>query len=225
MAYTQTESPAPLTFIVSESEGPYQTRDAVKIPVNTALLPGTVLGAYTVGSAATAAAAADAGNTGNGTLAMDGSTPVLAAAIDGDYRVVFLTATTFEVEDPKGKNIGKGATGAAFSKGVKFTITAGGTAFVPGDAFTIAVGVESTTADRRYVPLNLSATDGSQNVAGIACHRVSADAAKELVTTALTSGPAEVRGADLIWPAGITAAQKAEGIEQLRRLPGSVKVR
>ncbi|ACA18499.1 putative phage protein GP19 [Methylobacterium sp. 4-46] len=223
MAYTQTETPASLTFLVSESEGPFQTRDAVKVPVNTALLPGTVLGAYTVGAQATAAAAADAGNTGNGTIAMDGTTPVLASAIDGDYRIVFLTATTFEVINPKGKNIGKGATGAAFSKDIKFTITAGGTAYVAGDALTVSVGVESSTSDRRFVPLNLSATDGSQNVTGIAGYRVISNAADEQVTTAITSGPAEVRGVDLIWPAGITAAQKAEGIEQLRRL--NIKVR
>lgn len=223
MAYTQTENPAALTFLVSESEGPFQCRDAVKLPVNTALLPGTVLGAFTVGANATASAAADAGNTGNGTLAMDGSTPVLAAAIDGTYRVVFNGATTFTVEDPAGREIGKGSAGTAFAKGVKFTITAGGTAFVAGDAFSIAVGVESSTLDRRFVPLNLSAADGSQNVAGIAGYRVVADAAVEKTTTAITSGPAEVRGTDLIWPAGITAPQKAEGIEQLRRL--GIKVR
>jgi hypothetical protein len=223
MAYTQTENPAAGCFLVSESEGPFATRDQVKAPVNTAWLPGTVLGAYTVGAQATASAAADAGNTGNGTLAMDGSTPVLAAAIDGVYRVIFNAATTFTVEDPTGKEIGKGATGAAFSKGVKFTITAGGTAFVAGDAFSITVGVESNLADRRFVPLNLSATDGSQNVAGIAFGRLISDASIEQVRTAVTSGPAEVRGSDLIWPAGITAAQKAEGIEQLRRM--NIKVR
>ncbi|WP_018261528.1 head decoration protein [Methylobacterium sp. WSM2598] len=223
MAYLQTEAPAPFTFIVSEAEGPYQTRDAVKAPVNTALASGTVLGAYVVGAQATASATADAANTGNGTLTMDATTPVLAAAVDGDYRVVFLAATAFEVIDPKGKNIGKGATGTAFAKGVKFSIAAGGTAFVAGDAFTVRVGVESNHADRRFVPLNLSATDGSDAVAGIACHRVISDASVEKVFTALTNGPAEVRGVDLIWPAGITAAQKAEGIEQLRRL--GIKVR
>ncbi len=223
MAYTQTENPAALTFLVSESEGPFQTRDVVKVPVNTALLPGMVLGAYTLGANATASAAADAGNTGNGTLAMDGTTPILPAAIDGIYRIVFNGATTFTVEDPNGKEIGKGSAGTPFAKGVKFTITAGGTAFVAGDAFSVTVGVESNTGDRRHVPLNLSATDGSQNVAGIAGYRVVADPVIEKKTTAITSGPAEVRGADLIWPAGITAAQKAEGIEQLRRL--NIKVR
>lgn len=217
MAYLQTEKPAPFTFLVSEPEGPFAARDVGIVPVNTAFVPGTVLGAYVLSIAATAAFTADAGNTGNGTLALDATTPVLAGAKDGDYRVVFNAATSFTVEDPTGKEIGKGATGTAFAKGVKFTIAAGGTAFVAGDAFTVTAGVESGK-DQRYVPLNLAATDGTQFVAAIAGYGVIADASVEKKVAILTSGPAEVRGADLIWPAGITAAQKAEGLEQLRRL-------
>lgn len=101
---------------------------------------GTLLGEVTNGFSA--AVAAKVGNTGNGTLAMNGSTPVLANAQVGVYRVVFSSATAFQVYSPKGDEIGTGVNGAAFATQLKFQTTAGGTAFVAGDEFDITV-VES----------------------------------------------------------------------------------
>lgn len=96
--------------------------------------------------AATAAATANAGNTGNGT-----SSAVTAAspAMSGAYALRFDSATGYTVTAPDGTLVGRGTTGVAFnSGGLGFTITAGGTAFVAGDGFTIAV---TYTANNGFV--------------------------------------------------------------------------
>jgi hypothetical protein len=222
--YLQTENPHPFTFIVSEPEGPFRARDTAKAALNAAFLVGTVLGAQltlTPAGTVTSAAAPDADNTGNGALTLDAVAPVGAAAKDGIYRVVLTAATAFTVTDPNGKEIGKGTVGTAFAKDVKFVLAAGGTAFAAGDAFGITVGIESLK-DQVFVPLNPAATDGSQIPAGISCHNVVANASVSPVFC-LFDGPGEVRGSDLIWPGSITAAQKAEAVEGLRRL--GIKIR
>jgi hypothetical protein len=64
----------------------------------------------------TSSAAADAGNTGNGTITMDVTTPVLAGAKNGVYRavndLVAANSGEFVVYDPDGIEIGRVAVGA-----------------------------------------------------------------------------------------------------------------
>jgi hypothetical protein len=56
----------------------------------------------------------------------------------GIYRVVFTSATAFDVYDPTNANIGSGVVGTAFNLAqIGFLITAGATAFVAGDSFSI----------------------------------------------------------------------------------------
>ena len=209
------ETPAPLTFIVSEPEGPYRSRDAVTFATNVSALPGTVLGAVGVPGLETISAVADADNVGNGTLTPDATAPIAAVAKNGAYRVVFTSATAFVVSDPAGVEIGKGAVGTAFSKDVKFVIAAGGTAFSANDAFNVLVGREAIT-DELYAPLNLADTNGLAVAKAIAGFRVVTTTATAKST--VFNGPGEVRASDLIWPAGITAAQKAAAVQQLRAL-------
>lgn len=107
---------------------------------------------------ATPVAAAGA-NTGNGTV---GTLTAVAPSQPGVYPVKFLTATTFSVFDPAGTRMPDGATGVAYlSKGLGFTITAGGTAFVAGDTFNIT-NVLNTVA----IPFSTfkSAADAAGNV-------------------------------------------------------------
>ncbi|MGF3022646.1 head decoration protein [Methylobacterium aquaticum] len=211
---TLTETPHPFCFVVSESEGPFYSRDAVTIGLNQTLVPGQVLAALAVTAAVTASAAADSGNTGNGTLALDPTTPVSSAVKDGAYRVVFNAPTTFTVEDPNGREIGKGSTGAAFAKEVKFVVTAGGTAFAAGDAFSVVVGREAVR-DEVYVAYDPTATTGAEVARAIAGRNIITDGVSTKRSTVF-SGPGEVRASDLTWPAGITAIQKASAIEALR---------
>jgi hypothetical protein len=108
------------------------------VPFNNSA-PATRIGSETV--AGTTAAVADAGNTGNGTLTVDATTPVLTGAQSGAYRAVCILAAanggTFAVFDPAGVEIGRVAVGATFANQIKFVINDGATDFAVGDAFTI----------------------------------------------------------------------------------------
>lgn len=129
--------------------------------IGSKLKRGTLLGRSSVGDAVTSVKASGA-NTGNGTIAMDGTTPVLAAGLNGTYKVRMTAATAFTVTDPTGATVGTGATGTPFSNEIKFTVTVGGVAFVAGDGFDIAINAEDT-----YLVSVKTATDGSQTPSAI----------------------------------------------------------
>lgn len=304
-------------FIISESPG-RRSREAVDIAVSQTIYAGSVLGRRDVNASARASVAADASNTGNGVFTLDATTPVLAGAIDGVYRVVNeLVATNsgeFVVYDPNGIEIGRVAVGGTFATGIKFVIADGSTDFAIGDAFSVTVGVEAlpasvvaasfnvgngaftmdptapvnvataqagtysavctavaanagtftvydpngtslgtvtvagsafntqikfTIADGsidfalgdtfyinvrigeatafEYLPLNLSATDGTQIAAAIAVYPVVTGGSTRVPVAGIRRD-AEVRLSDLTLPSGVTAAQQAIVIQQLRQL-------
>jgi hypothetical protein len=129
---------------------------------------GAVLGKITLG--ALTSAAKSGGNTGNGTITLDPTTPILANANKGGpgvYTVRCVTAgtnsATFRVTDPAGVVLGdfsyngSGATGS-FADRVKFTITDGSTDFVVGDGFDLTIAAGSG----QYSLSLAAATDGSQ---------------------------------------------------------------
>lgn len=216
-----TEDIHPGAFIVSESEGPFHTREAVVIALSQTIKPGTVLARNAVVAAVTVAAAALAGSTGNGVLTMDVTTPALEGAKNGNYRVVCVEAAanagTFEVFDPSGRAIGRHTVGgAAFATEIKFAIADGATDFVAGDEFVIAVGIEQ--GDYNYSALDLTKAGDFAKAAGIAVYGVTTDGSTKQKISAIVRGPCEVRLSDLTWPAGITAVQLAEGIRQLEAL-------
>lgn len=109
------------------------------------------------------------GNTGNGTLVLDATTPVLANAIPGVYIATAITATTnaatFRVVDPLGRVLGdvsysgSGAS-ATFADQIKFVVTDGSTDFVVGDAFNITVVGNTTPITNCFF---MSAADASGN--------------------------------------------------------------
>lgn len=159
----------------------------------------------------TFASAANAGNTGNGTM---GSTSVAGyPAKVGVYSVEFDDATHFIVSDPTGQEVGHGTTGVAFKAGgLGFTITAGGTAFVPGDSFAVTVSAGSG----KYKPFDPANVDGSQVPAGISF-------AYHDVTTADKQGAVvkrqcEVNASELVWPTGMNAAAIALATATLKTL-------
>lgn len=205
-------------FIVSEAEQGFFSRDQVTVALSQTILAGQVIGKVAVPSGITSSGTADAGNTGNGTLTLDASNPVDTGAQDGNYRLVALAPTEFEVLDPKGINIGRVATGATFANQIKFVVAAGGTAFAVGDAFTVTVGRESVQAtDEQVKPWTPSATDGSQNPTGIMVYPVTTDGTATKLGTMLARH-SEVRLSDLTFGGSPSAAQQKECIEQLRRL-------
>jgi len=199
-------------FLVSEARG-HRSRDRGTLSGAVKHQAGTVLGKKTGG---TATAAAKAGNTGNGTFTLDATTPVVGNAQPGVYIVRCTTAAanggTFRVFDPTGDVIGDVAVGSTFNDQLKFVIADGATDFVVGDEFDVTVSALS----KIFVPLSLTATDGSQIAAGISFANVDATAADQ--TGTVVTRDCEVNGFELFWPSGATTAQIATGTAQLAAL-------
>jgi len=214
----QTEARHAGSFMVSEAPGRL-SRDRFVVALNQALVAGQVVGKTAVVALVTSSVAADAGNTGNGVFTLDATTPVLAGAKNGVYRVVneLVAANSgeFVVFDPDGIEIGRVAVAATFSSQIKFVIADGATDFAIGDAFSVSVGIEET--DYQIAAYNTAGTDGTQRVAGVLWEGVTTDGSNLGVGVVITRA-AEVRGVDLTWPAGITAIQKADAIRQLEKL-------
>lgn len=211
MSTVFTEGPHAGAFILSEASG-HRSRENITIGASQTILAGTLLALLASVGGVTAAAAAVAGNTGNGTIAMAG-TPVSSKVKNGDYAVIFTGATAFKVEDPEGREIGTGASGAAFNKEVKFTLTAGATPNVAGDRYTISVGVE-TPDDLLAVAFDPDGDDGSEVASAIAIYPATTGAG-ETVKIAAIYRDAEVNGKCLSLPAGITAPQNAAAVSAL----------
>jgi hypothetical protein len=196
-------------FILSEGEGNISRENAI-------LLSGQNLGAGAVlgkkATAGTAAGAADAGNTGTSTI---GTVSAGGGAKPGVYTIVMVGAgatAPFEVQDPDGLQIGDGKIGTAFSGDVVFTITNVGGTTVAGDRYTVTVSQLTT----KYLVLTPAATDGSQRAAGVLVDAV--DATSSDLPCLVLARLAEVNANELVWPGGITAAQKDIAIAQLTKL-------
>lgn len=179
-----------------------------------AQVSGAVLGKITHGTATSAAKTG--GNTGNGTLTVDATTPVLAGAKIGVYTVraiaVDTNAATFEVQDPDGYVLGTVALGATWSEGVKFATADGSTDFVVGDGFDITVAAGSNL----YVPVNFAAVDGSQVAAAVLIEACDASAAAK--ESAVLIGHAQIVPSQLTWPSGATTNQKNVALAELAKL-------
>jgi hypothetical protein len=202
MALTQHSYKVAADVVKTEGPNRFSRDEAILVANSGALLCGTILGTVAVGAATSAAKAG--GNTGNGTLTLDVTTPVLAGAVPGVYSVRMLTATTFRVEKPNGDVIGEGANGVAFSDDLKFVVAAGGTPFVAGDGFDITVA----TGSKKVKPLNAAeVADGSGVPTCVLLETVEARTADSMVV--ILARHAEVVRQALVYPGGIDAARKA----------------
>jgi predicted nucleic acid-binding Zn-ribbon protein len=94
----------------------------------------------------TSVAEAVEGNTGNGVMTLDATTPLLAGAQSGVYTATATAAATdsgtFRVTDPNGSVLGDVAVGATFANQIKFVIADGSTDFIVGDKFTVTVAID-----------------------------------------------------------------------------------
>lgn len=111
---------------------------------------GTVLEETVFGTAASAAKTG--GNTGNGTLTLDATTPTLYGAVPGVYTVRLIAAAansgTFRVTGPSGNVLGDVTVGQTFSNQIKFATADGATDFVVGDGFDITVTAAAASAQK-----------------------------------------------------------------------------
>lgn len=212
-----TEAPRPGEAIVSEAEN-YGSREAIVVTASQTLVANQVIGRV-VTAATVGAAAAVAGNTGNGTVAA-GNPAFLGTVQPGTYRVTFTAATRFQVFDPAGRLVGAGVTGTAFSNQIVFTITAGGTPFAAGDAFTIAVSALTV----RWGAFDPAATDGRQVPAGMIFDKVTTGVGATAKAVAFVRN-CQLNAQKLQWLTGITTDQRNAAIAALNASPSDITVR
>lgn len=209
--------PAAVSDVLKYEHSMY-CREVVTILSGTAAFEiGMVLGKITRGAATSAAKSG--GNTGNGTLTVDGTTPVKAGAKTGVYTVRFTAAATnngtFRVTDPDGFVLGDvvmaGGAGA-FDNDIKFAVADGATDFIVGDGFDITVAAGSGKWGR----YNPTANDGREVARGVALQGCDASAADVADVVIIARGPAEVSNLGLKWDASVSSNPlKAAAIDQL----------
>lgn len=148
---------------------------AITILTGLVLVIGTLLGKILLGAATSAAKTG--GNTGNGTLVLDATTPILAGAKAGVYQVRILRAALAEVgttpvvpamkalaslKDPDGNVLAvvdvPTSSGVTISNQIKFVLTEGSTPFAVGDGFDITIAAGSG----KYKAYDADNVDGSQ---------------------------------------------------------------
>jgi len=209
---TKTEALQAGGFVISEANG-NRSREGGTLISGQNLGAATVLGKIIAGAATSAAKGG--GNTGGGTCTMDATTPTLRGAQVGVYtaRVVALVANggLFEVKDPYGKIVGMGKVGTAFANQIKFVLADVGTDFALDDGFDITV--PAAAAAGKYTQLAPAALDGSAEYAGVQFAPVDATGADKPVT--VIARAAELNVNEIVWPAGISAANKAIAVSQM----------
>ena len=152
------------------------------------------------------------GNTGDGE-ATPADPPLGALAEAGIYRLACITAGaagTFQVLSPKGYRLPDLTVGEAYEGGhLNLTVADGATDFVAGDTFAIEV-----SGDGKVVGLDPAAVDGTAEAIGIVAFDVTApDGADAEVTAILRDAVLADRA--IVWPDGITEAQKNAAIAAL----------
>lgn len=196
-------------FLISELDD-FRSRISAILNSGQNLFTGTVLGRLlTLPANGTAVA----GNTGNGTVTVGAA--VGKSTIIGQYLLVCVAASanagTFNLYDPMGNHVRQITVGggATVSPHLTITIADGGTDFVVGDSFTIDV----TGGD--FTQLSTAATTGAQIPAGILWHDT--DASGGDTACVVIYKEAAVDTGDLVWPAGISQANKDAAIQSLFR--------
>ncbi|ABE63179.1 conserved hypothetical protein [Nitrobacter hamburgensis X14] len=206
---TLNEGRHPGEAVMTEANG-NRSRESLTIAAEQTIEANTILAKRAVAADVVATPSAAVGNTASaGTVAM-GTPPVTSKVKDGRYKGIAVTATTVSWEDPDGKEIGVSTHGTEFSKGgVKFTITAGGSANVAGDEFYIDVAADAEDFEH----IAYAVADGLP-IGGIAIYPATTGASETAKIAAIVRD-AEVNGHCIAWPAGITAAQKADATQEL----------
>jgi len=168
-----------------------------------ALARGTVLGEITLGAAAAAVngAGSESANTGNGTLTLDATTPILSGAKPGIYTVKILRVALAQVgtdpvvpaqkalaelRDPDGNVLEvfdvSTTPGNTVSNQIKFVIVEGATPFIITDGFKITIAAGSGKLKKA----TLAAVDGSNKVYGVLAADVDATSADAEAVVYLT---------------------------------------
>jgi len=214
MGVFQTEGNHAGEFIVSEESIDY--RDKLTVGVSGVIKAGTVLGTK-IKTPATVAVGAD--NVGDGVM---GAVVVSAAggAQVGDY-ILTVTAEsgdagTFVVKDPSGAVVGTtGTVAVEFAEGgLTFTLADGAEDFDVGDLFVMTVSGEE-------LPVDLTASDGSQIASGVLFDNV--DTTSAAVEAVVINKDCVLNGQEIVLPSGITSAETNVLVQQLADIGVEVK--
>lgn len=198
-------------FISCESPGGLSRTIGATLASGNDLDTGTVLGRRTTNAATIAA---QAGNTGDAALTSV-SVTVKADAEHGPYILRCTNAGTanaevFSVQTPGGKLLASATAGVAYTSGTHINLTIpnnGTTDWAVGDVLIVTVG------DGKWTALDPDATSGAQIAQGILYAAVDATSADAPCT--VIEYQADVNDQEIVWPAGITASEKAVAIQQL----------
>lgn len=200
--------PATLGDAIKWEEADSYSRKLITVLTGNSVALAEVVGQVTKSTPTTGTAGT---NTGNGTC---GSVTAGKLAKIGTYTLTCTAAAsnagTFAVKDPDGFSLPPATVAVAYTNPqINFTIADGSSDFIVGDSFTIAVAAGSG----KYVPLDPAAVNGSQVAAGIMVDAVDATSADALGV--IINGDSLVATDNLVWPAEISAGDKATAIAQL----------
>lgn len=173
---------------------------------------GEVVGAVAISCPATGTAGGD--NTGDGACAsVTAGTKTKIGTYTLTCTAESANAGTFAVKDPDGFALPDATVGVAYSNAnINFTLSDGAEDFDTGDIFTIAVAAGSG----KYVEVDATAVDGSQNAAGIAIDDYDASTAD--FAGVIIAREAIITTSDLVWPESATADQKTAWLADLAAL-------
>ena len=193
--------------------------EILSVPGSVTYVRGTVLARKSVADAVVAAA--DGGNTGNGTTTVATVVAGISVPIAGIYNLEVTTAVTnggiFKLEDPNGALVasglvmtaGAGAATVFETSGLQFTVTDGSTDFAVGDKFTLTVA-----ADGKIVAFSRTGAGGAQVPIMVLPLEEVFTGSEDRALRTLISG--RVRRADLIVH-GVGAINDTE-VDQLRTM-------
>jgi hypothetical protein len=201
--------PNRLGDIVRRESDPGFCREEVVVKLGQNLALGAVIGRRTILCPATGTA--KAGNHGNGTVEL--VTPGPFAQL-GTYRLVCSVAAadggTFQVFAPDGARLADAVEGTEYDQPqIGFMVNDGSADFAVGDEFTVTVA----EGDGQVTALAPDALDGTQIACGILA--VACNATGSASRSVAITSDALVLADKLVWPADITAPEKALALKQL----------
>lgn len=214
---TLTESVHPTETLISEAPGS-RSREAITIKSGEVVTAGMVLGAVQIGTPTLTVGTPVSGTgatVGNGTIS---AATADAGAMAGTWNLI-CTATgatgKFRVMRPNGTLDGILTIGTPYNgtRSINITVADGANDWLIDDIIPIEVAYLDGDSVIQYTKYNEDGTDGSQIAAGIAYGDYDA-------TSAAVRGVAWVRDCEhnadiVVWPATITADEKAKAISQL----------
>lgn len=216
--------------LIGGTEIPLLTKVGTLVRGSGTVARGTVLGKITIGAATAAVnGPGEAGaNTGNGTLTMDATTPILAGAKAGIYTAKVVRAALAQVgttpavpaqkaivefKDPDGKLLEvidlATTPGNTVANQLKFAILEGTTPFAAGDGFKITVAAGSGYLK----PVNSANVDGSAVAECINAQTVVVAAGAESKAEVYTQGM--FNGDKLVFGGADTAATHVDRLREL----------